>query len=573
MTVSRNDFSPEIQEGVDWDLYNKQNNIAPEKPTPKAMQLGKNDTNSFGNRAMQGVDTFNKTIENYVRDPALGFMQGIANIPSAVLNTGKNLLESSPVLQHLKKEGKYKGMPDVPYFNNAPNTLPAEAGEALSLALGGRAPAEIAARGAKSAKDKISNVYDYLHPSTAERKAEEFRSTLGEGTSAENIETLGKRAKLAASSSKAEALIPKEELYKKEGKSNVYDVDKASLPEGNMQKFGSMFHENEQGFSDEKMGALSKALSDYRKTGKIDSFLDKSEDIFGIPELPEKATSKIEDVLSMPVKRDSKYFSDEDVDSFYGKKGKLRALHDSYEEKPTLNNYFDLQSKLKEQQRTLNSRYKNKTITDLGEKKLDQFNENISNLESDHENFIKTLPENMQNLEGEFRQKYKSYASKYKKGEKDAGSSLTLRRLAEGKHSLVTDSQVTKVFSNPTISDKRIMLDMGPSAARNALYAALQRVPEGNAEEMAKTVLDLKRTKGFDNIVTKEMEDWATNMLSYVGKTESIRRNLSNTGRIATHGASALAGGMLGGPIGAAVGAALPFGWKTAKYLAEKLKK
>ena len=55
-------------------------------------------------------------------------------------------------------------------------------------------------------------------------------------------------------------------------------------------------------FTKPKREALSKAIKEYRKTGKTESFLNKSEEIFNIPELSEKSASKIEDALLMPTK-------------------------------------------------------------------------------------------------------------------------------------------------------------------------------------------------------------------------------------------------------------------------------
>jgi hypothetical protein len=553
---------------VDWSVYDHQ-----QDPTPqKSPELPKEK----GNRFMEGVDKFNKGVEDYVAAPGLGFMQEVANIPSGLANMGKHYVESDPIIQRAKKEGKYN-LPDVPYFDVAPHTGPADAGRALSLALGMKLPAEAAEIGLDKVKNIVSKGMDYLHPETAAKKSEQFRSMTGEGTSSENIENLGKRAQFAKESSQKEALIPKTELYKQEGRSNVYDVNPKGLPEGNINKVADMIAPGEK-YGDSQAKALSNALKYYR-SGKIDKkiggdpldiFLHKSEDIFGIPELPNSAASKIEDALYMPTKRESRYFGDEDVESVYSKKGKLQQLHDKYERKPILANYDKLQSALKVQQRKLKPQAK---LSDTAELKLDQIDRNIKNLNADKEDFMQTLPEKMQNLENEFRKKYQEHMSTFEKGKKGTGASETLRNLAEGKHNLVTDAQVQKVFAHPTAADKKIILAMGPSAAKNALYSALQRVKEGDAEGMANTIIDLKRTKGFDNIVTKEMLDWANNMLKYLKSSESIRRNLGNAGRISTHMIGAGTGAMLGGPVGAAVGGSLPFAWKGAKYIAERFKK
>lgn len=560
----------EFKDDIDWSVYNKQNDPTPQKPISRGKGIGE----SF----MEGVGNFNKTFENNVVAPAAGFMQEIANIPSDLINFGKHQIENGPVMKGMMEKGNLKNLPDFPSFDVAPHTVQGDAGRALAMALGaGRMPGELAEKGITSAGKLMGKGYEYLHPSTAGKRAEQFRSTIGEGTSRENISELGKRAQFAKESQKQEALIPKKELYAQEGKSNVFDIGKENLPEGNLPKMAEMISPGEK-YGESQAKELSKAIDYYRK-GKIDKdiggrpidiFSHKAEEIFGIPELPEKAASKIEDALLMPTKRKSAYFGEPGVTDYYGKRG-LKTLHDDFENNPILENYDYLQSALKKESRELLS--KGKSLDSAGDEKLTALQTNIENLDKDKEAFMKTLPEKMQNLETQFRQKYQKFASNYDKGKKGVGSSETLRNLAEGKNDLVTDAQITKVFGHPTEADKRIILDMGPSAARNALYSALQRVKPNDAEAMANTVIDLKRTKGFDNIVTKEMEEWANNMLHYLNKSESIRRNLSNSGKIAAHGAGALGGAMLGGPMGAAIGSALPFAWKGTKYIAEKLRK
>jgi len=439
--------------------------------------------------------------------------------------------------------------------------------ELLGEAIGAAAMALPVTRGiskvGKAAKPLIKKGIDYLHP---ERAAENFRSMMGSGTSKENIAEMSKRAQFASKSAKEEALIPKDELYAQEGKSNVYNVGQHNLPEGNIGKFAETIAPGEN-FGTSEANALSKALSKYRKTGNIDHFNETAEDIFKIPELGEKAAKKVEDMLSLPVKRDSAYFADSDVTMPYSKKGKIMTLHNEYQSQPTLNNYQDLRSAITTQMRKLKSRAK---TDELASEKYDQMKMNLSNLDKDASQFIETLPENMRNLDSTFRQKYARYAETYAKGEKETGASLTLRRLAEGRHDLVTDNQIVRLFSNPTKADQKAILDMGEGAARNAIYSALQRVPVGDAEGMAKTIIDLKRTKGFDKIITPHMEEWAANMLTQVRRSGMIKKSLGSAGGMAL-------GGALGGPVGAAVGAALPwgkeFGSAWSKILASKLKK
>lgn len=396
---------------------------------------------------------------------------------------------------------------------------------------------------------------NYLNPGKA---AEEFRSTLGQGTSSENIAELGKRMEFAKKSAKEEALIPKRELYQQEGKSDIFKVNEANLPEGNLPKIGEMIEPGGQ-FQKSQMDALSKALKGYRKNGSIESFLEHGEDIFNVPEIPNKAAQKIEEALLMPTKRGSSYFSEKGVADFYGKKG-LKTLHDAFEKKPTLNNYDELQSAIKKNIRKLTAKEKAKTIDSAGDEKLESLRENAKNLNKDKEEFMKTLPQKMQNLENEFRTKYAKNVAPYE----EAG--LTIRKLAEGRASEVSPAQVTSAFTKMNVHTKKILQDLGAGAGRNILYNALQKVQPGDAKAMADTILDLKRTKGFDQFVTPEMERWADKMQKQARNSELIKDALKLT-------TGAFTGGLIGGAPGAIIGAGLPFAKEGAIKIAKKFKK
>jgi hypothetical protein len=519
----------DFKDDIDWSVYKDQQ-------IPSAQ----------GNK--QVADTQQ---DSYHQDIQLGRQSSESKSPKSIHETLSGLLASGPKAM---AGGIMKGLLDLGQGHGskvASDVIPT-ADQFLPVGSGAAKGAEVAEAGWK-----------YMHP---EKAAEKFRSALGEGTSKENIENLSKRAQLAKQSTKQEALIPKEKLYEQEGKSDVYKVNPNELPEGNLPKMAHMI-DPEAKFSESQSASLSKALKEYRKTGNVESFMDKSEDIFNIPELTDKAASKIEDALSLPTKRDSSYFGDKEVTDVYSKKGKLMELHNAYEDKPILANYDKLQSALKKELRSMEERAK---VSDSAQPKVDQLKSNISNLNSDKESFMQTLPDTMKDLENQFRNKYQQYAKTYEKGNKETGASLTLRRLAEGRHDLVNDQAVVKLFANPTAADKKAILDMGEGAARNALYAAVQKVPENDAAGLANTILDLKRTKGFDKVVTSQMEDWANNMLKHVNRVNNIRKAAGMAG-------GAMAGGAVFGPFGAVAGASLPYVAKAlphvGKYLGKYLKK
>lgn len=401
-------------------------------------------------------------------------------------------------------------------------------------------------------KKGIEKTNEFFHP---EREAERFRSALGEGTSKENIEELGNRVRFAKQSALEESLIPKRQVYQEAGKKNIFNINPESLPEANIERFSGMMAPGEK-FSAEQLNAVSKALQNYRKTGNTESFISKAEDILNLPELSEKFASKIEDILLMPTKRDSAYFSNPDVTEFYGKYG-LRTLHDKFAKNPTLFNYDKLQSALKKEMRKLSSKGKN--LDSVGEDKLTALKENVRRLDEDQQMFSNTLSEKLQNLEKEFRTKYAKGVAKYEE------APLSMRKLATGKHENVTPDQIENLFAYPMKEVKQILNDLGPSAGKNILYNALQRVPQGNAKKMAETLLDLKRTKSYDQFVTPEMEKWAHDLLKQIKYGENIKSALASLG-------GGLGGFALGGPLGGALGAAGAYGYKNKEMIRDFLR-
>jgi hypothetical protein len=425
---------------------------------------------------------------------------------------------------------------------------------------------ELVEEGAKKGKEITKNTYEYLSPSKIAEETERFRKeTLGAGSESENIENLSKRVQFAKKSGEEEALIPKRELYAQEGKSNVYNIKPEQLPEGNLEKMAHIIEPDMQ-FGKEQQNALSKALKKYRKTGNVESFIEQSEDLFGIPELSPKAASKIEDALLLPTKRESAYLSDSDVASYYGKKGKIRQLHETFSEKPTLKNYDALQSALKKEERALAKREKKGSIGDIAQAKLDQTRANISNIEEDAQNFFETLPENLRELQRTFSKKWATGPAKYADAEK------TLQRLASGKQGVVTkvtSNDIVRTFTRPDEKTLAAIKEMGPSVGRNVIYSAISKIKPGEGKEVADTIIELSRKPGFENFVTDDIKAWSENMLKRTKKSELAKKGLSI-------GGGALAGSALGpfGTIGGALlGGTLPFAKEYIKLLPKYLQK
>jgi hypothetical protein len=577
--------------GVNWNVYedqqmlkkkpNQENNEESEnkplfKEKSKLSRLAKHlthdqtllgsDENPFGN----------------VRDFAYGLGHGASNV-------AKTIYSGAPEMPDIRQEhpsaiseklGQYLpamllGGPSLAgqavasglygmTQGNPGERLQTGAKDAAMTYLGGKAIQNLpnALRGVKSG-------YNYLHP---EREAEKFRKQFGSGTSSENIENIGKRVKFGYESAKEEALIPKNKLYEKEGRSDIYGTRAEQLPENNLKKMGHMVEPYGE-FTENKMKALSSAIKDFRKfkpeynkvnkkgeliqTNKgddIESFVDKVEDIFQVKDLPKNQALKIQNALQMPVRRDSKYFSDPHVTEFYGRYG-LKTLHDKYAKNTSLDNYDALQSAIKAEIRKLPD-------DTLGLEKKAALSSNVKNLNADKEIFMKTLPEKMQNLENEFRTKYRENVINYHGDQ----SHPAIEKLSRGEWKEVTPHELEDAFTYQKPATLKILKDIGPSGVKNIIYNALQKVKPNDAKGLANTILELKRTKGYDDFITKDMEKWANNMLKHVERAGHIKQGMGSLG-------GAIAGSALFGPIGGVVGASSPWIGKGAKYLAEKLRK
>jgi hypothetical protein len=324
-------------------------------------------------------------------------------------------------------------------------------------------------------------------------------------TGEENIEEMSKRAQLGKESALQEALVPKEELYSQEGKSNVYKIPKEQLPEGNIGQLSAMFSDGEK-FNPTQMKSMDSALKKYRKTGNIGDFIEEGKDVFNAPELPEGHENKIENTLLMPTERDSNYLSDKNVTKFYPEKGMTKQLHDKYAKKSTLNNYDKLQSNLKSRQRTLQKRYDNGTIGDVAEAELNQLNSNISNLDKDQEMFSKSLPEKLHNLDKEWR-------TKYAKNVRPFLDNPTLEKLSSGDWQEVKPNEVENAFTFADDKTMKAVNEMGPSFKNNLVYNAILSVSKDDPEAIGNAILKLKNTKGYQKFITPEMEDQANKLI------------------------------------------------------------
>lgn len=259
---------------------------------------------------------------------------------------------------------------------------------------------------------------------------------------------------------------------------------------------------------------------------------------------------------------ESNYLKNEDATEFYSKKGKLMKLHNAYEENPTLENYDSLQSELKSEKRNLDSQFKRQTLDELGKKRRESLNINISNLDSDIKNFIKTIPNEDRGAELAARTYYqKNVAKPYYQS-----SPVIEKLLNPEEYGSVTSQQVINKFGRSNKPTQKILDDIGEEGRNKILYAALSNAAKKSPDKVLETAQDLYHNKGFDKIMSPQQK----------ALIDALGQKLSK-GRTLKTGLQSLAGGaggyLVGGPTTAALGAGIAYSPKAIEFLKNVLSK
>ncbi len=313
-----------------------------------------------------------------------------------------------------------------------------------------------------------------------------------------------------------------------------------------------------QGTSKDVTEELSKRSQLGKQSALSESLIPKKElfDKFGEEKLFKPELKYAESNIYKPP--ESKYLSDKNVDKPYSSNGELQSLHNLFKNDPTLNNYDSLQSAIKRELRVQEKSAK--SGSDIANQKAIQLKKNIKNIDLDSKTFSNNLPEDYKNLDLEWRKKYAQGVPKFE----EAGP--TIKKLSSGDWQELTPSQITKAFTYDNKKTREVIKDLGPSAGKNILYLALQKVGDSDAEALGNAILDLKKNKGFDKFIDSNMEKQAKKLVSQSKHASLIKGALKGVG-------GAAAGGMIGGPFGAIIGGALPFGKEAVQLALKKYKK
>jgi len=131
----------------------------------------------------------------------------------------------------------------------------------------------------------------------------------------------------------------------------------------------------------------------------------------------------------------------------------------------------------------------------------------------DQDDFFKTLSPDKQNLYKDFRIKWARDVEKYNKASSKVAKSKVIRNLSEGNFEEVSSKDIENAFKNPGTKTQRILEDIGKSGINNIVYNSLLGLPKGDANALAKAIINARNTKGLSKYFTKEHEDFANNLL------------------------------------------------------------
>ncbi len=178
---------------------------------------------------------WNKPFERNIAAPALGFAQGVANVPSDIMNL-LNKTSQFGLPEQFKKNANGQER-HFPSFNVAPHTLPSQAGEAASMvfnpAFTAKAPEAINALKTGASElgnlasnnplaEKAINMVNAFKPGA---EAEKLSEHLGQGakTADQNMESLVKDIQNKHNEREAEAGIHFNHALDRAGNEKIYE--------------------------------------------------------------------------------------------------------------------------------------------------------------------------------------------------------------------------------------------------------------------------------------------------------------------------------------------------------------
>jgi len=321
------------------------------------------------------------------------------------------------------------------------------------------------------------------------------------------------------------------------------------LPGFNLEKVAKVFTKDPNAFTPESAKAISGAVKQYYKDGNLEKFTDKAEDIFGTEATSPKQIDAIENMLSQ---KESNYLAKGNAQPFYD--AETKAAHDAFLKHRTFETADALQSKLGEEQA-----YYNRSGDRV---KSTEFKLARDYLKKDLNGFLKGLSPELQT-------KYKSFSDKWVQNVLHYKSSNTLKAIVKkGNQAGITPGQITKEFEYPDASGKKIAEDIGQSGKNNILFNKVRESDTSDASKLANAIMKAKRG-GYQHYVSPRHEQIAH---------ELTKR--AKAGQVYETAKGALGGAALGALIpgghtvgGAIVGGIARHAPTAIKYVAKHLKK
>jgi hypothetical protein len=280
--------------------------------------------------------------------------------------------------------------------------------------------------------------------------------------------------------------------------------------------------------AEENIGELTKRIQQAHKVRESQAVAKKNE----VMELAGEKT----------LPREAEYLKQRE--SFHHFPPEVRDLHQQFINKPTLKNADELRMQIGNEIGHLSRLSRTKGLEPAQRTQLSQFKKAYDALKTDTVGMLEKIDPNLASKMQEHWSDYETNVVPYR-------SSRVLRDiLKKGADAGLTKANIASEFKFPTKEIKKILEDIGMHGKSNIAKNEYQGA--SNAEDLAKMIMQSKKTGGMQHYVTPEMEKIAEELGKQVGRQKIIKPFLGALGGFA--GGTVVGHPLIGSALGTAFG-------------------
>jgi hypothetical protein len=416
---------------------------------------------------------------------------------------GSKALSSAPILQRAAAQG-LAGMgfgatqTDNPIKESISGGLYGAGGELagnLGLKALGYAGKEIS-----QGLPNIKKIVDSFSPAKA--TTETLNKLGGLANSSSNAESIAKDIYDAAKKNKKSALSHQKIVYSQIGNNKIDTYPKNTLPEGNIDKVLTNIGEDPSQVTSSQADEISSEIKRFRKHNNIEKLQENIEDILGREQLTPKQESNLDYIMSIPVEKDLKYLSNNNIKNLNYYDTKLIDLHDKFLKNPTFKNAHQLESQLNSKIRYYNS------MSNKGQLDTASFNEYQSIIKSekaiskDMDNVLKSLPKPLQDEWQSFKDIYSEDYSPYLHEDRK-----NLKKIAKGKVKGIKPTEIRSIFAYPDEKVQKVLSDLSNDTKNKIIYNEITQLKDKDPRSIVDFLDHLEQSKGYSDIMTDDLKE------------------------------------------------------------------